>query len=173
MTEFFICTPENIHSKLRELREIGPSEADFSDLLIDDKDQSIWLLTRYETDFLEGGVDVLKKENALSTLQLIELAITSEFIEEVIGASLELYDRELEHKEMFREELVNQLKLIDLTQLTDFDKKRIEIIIYESSLYDPLNRREIIGKSMAEIEEDSLFYRRISGVANTILKTIK
>lgn len=173
MTEFFICVPEKIQNKLRKLRKTGTSENDFTDLLTDDIDQSIWLLTRYETDFLEGGVDVLKRENGLSISQLIELAITSKFIEEVIGASLELYNRELQDGDVFREELVNRLALLDLTQLTDFDKKRLEIIIYESSLYDPLNRREVIGKSMSEIEEDAFFYRRISAVAQTILKTIK
>jgi hypothetical protein len=173
MTKFFICIPKNIQTKLRELRKVGSSENDFTDLFTDNTDQSTWLLTRYETDFLEGGVDVLKRENELSISELIELAITSQFIEEVIGASLELYDREAQDGDIFREELVNRLALLDLTNLTDFDKKRIEIIIYESSIYDPLNRREIIGKSMAEIEEDASFYRRISGAAKTILKMIK
>lgn len=173
MTKFFICIPESIQNKLGELRKIGPAENDFTDLFIDDTDQSIWLLTRYETDFFEDGIDVLKRESGLSISQLIELAVTSSFVEEVIGASLELYDREAQNGDVFREELVHRLALLDFTKLTDFDKKRIEIIIYESSIYDPLNRREIIGKSMVEIEEDAFFYRRISGAAKTILKAIK
>ena len=62
---------------------------------------------------------------------------------------------------------------IDVVNCNGFEKERLNIIIYESSLYDKTNLRPIVGKHYTEIEKDADYYRTISEKAKTILDLIK
>jgi len=91
---------------------------------------------------------------------------------DIIGASLELSEREKINKDDFRSKLLDKLLQVDTSNLSDFEKERLKIIIYESALYDATNRRNIVGKHFTEIEKDADYFRTISEKAKTILAII-
>lgn len=86
-----------------------------------------------------------------------------------IGASMELLEREKLRNEDFRVMLLNKLLQPDISLLTDFEKERIRVIIYESELFDATNRRKITGKHFTEIKNDADYYKTIAQKANEIL----
>jgi hypothetical protein len=61
---------------------------------------------------------------------------------------------------------------VNTSNLTDFEKNRLKIIIYESDLYDATNRRNIVGKHFTEIESDADYYRTAAQKAKSILESI-
>ncbi len=105
--------------------------------------------------------------------ELINIAMTSMDKENIIGASLELSDREKYRKEEFRSSLVSRLLEVDTSEVNEFEKERLKIIIYESDLYNGTNRREIIGKHFTEIQNDADYFTSNALKAMTILSNIK
>ncbi|MBX9782894.1 MAG: hypothetical protein K2X48_06360, partial [Chitinophagaceae bacterium] len=63
--------------------------------------------------------------------------------------------------------------LIDTSNLSDFEKERLKIIIYESDLYDATNRRDIVGKHFTEIQNDADYFRTNAQKAKDILADIQ
>jgi hypothetical protein len=49
----------------------------------------------------------------------------------------------------------------------------VKTIIYESGLFNPTNRKEIVGKHWTEIKKEADFYKGISEKANSILKKVE
>ena len=98
--------------------------------------------------------------------------MTSIDTNDIIGASLELSERERYRKEDFRAKLLSQLLQVDTSNLTDFEKERLKIIIYESDLYDATNRRDIVGKHFTEIQNDADYFRTNAQKAKSILADI-
>lgn len=172
MTEFFICNPKNVHSKLQSLTKTGTSVEGWTDYFIDKKTNENWLLTQYNSEYQGGGITVLKRLPEQTIEELINIAMTSLDTNNVIGASLELSERERHRKEDFRLELLNHLLQIDTSNLSDFEKERIKIIVYESDLYDATNRRDIVGKHYTEIQNDAEYYRAIAEKAKAILTKV-
>ena len=127
----------------------------------------------YHSEYQGGGLSVLKRLPEAMTIEaLIDIAMTSNDENDIIGASLELSEREKNANQQFRNKLLDRLLIIDISTLTDFEKERIRMIIYESELYDPTNRCNIIGKSHFEIQEDASYYRMISEKAKEVLAGI-
>jgi len=94
----------------------------------------------------------------------------------IAGASIFLYSNEEYDKIDFRQKLIIELeKFCDQKNyvFNAFDMKRLKTIIYETSLYDPTNRRPVKSKHYTEIDEDSNYYSDISKRAKRILKYIK
>lgn len=61
---------------------------------------------------------------------------------------------------------------VDTSNLADFEKERLKIIIYESDLYDATNRRDILGKHFTEIQSDADYYKTTADKAKGILAKI-
>jgi hypothetical protein len=169
MYQFFICNQSEIESKLKTLSKKGTSAESWTDYYYDKNSNEEWLLTRYNSEYHGGGVSVLKILPEPSVEDLIDIAMTSLDKNDIIGASLELSEREKVNKDDFRSKLLDKLLQIDSTGLNDFEKERLKIIIYESDLYDATNRRNIVGKHFTEIEKDADYFRTISEKAKIIL----
>jgi hypothetical protein len=114
----------------------------------------------------------LKRLPEPSTEELIDIALTSSDRNDIIGASLELSERERYNKVDFREQLLNRLLKTDTSNLDEFEKERFRLVIYESDLYDPTNRRNIVGKHYSEIQMDADYYGTISEKAKKLLNRI-
>lgn len=172
MTEFFICNQDNVNSKIQTLTKKGTSVDGWTEDYVDEDTNENWLLTRYNSEYHGGGVPVLKKLPEPTIDKLIDIAITSYDTNNIIGASLELCEREKFNKENFRDKLISRLLQVDTSNLSDFEKERLKIIIYESDLYDATNRRNIVGKHFTEIQIDAEYYRTIADKAKEILANI-
>jgi hypothetical protein len=172
MRQFFICNQEDVHSKLLKLTKTGTSDDGWTEFYLDETLSEEWRLTRFNSEYHGGGIPVLKKIPEPTIEQLIDIAMTSTDKNNIIGASLELSERERHNKEDFRSKLIERLLTIDTSKLTDFEKERLKIIVYESGLYDATNRRNIVGKHFTEIQNDADYYRTISEQAKNILNNI-
>lgn len=172
MPLFFICNQNQVESRLKSLTKTGASEDGWTQYYMDNNTKEEWLFTTYESEFHGGGIPVLKRLSEPTIEELIEIALTSNDRNDIIGASLELLERERYNKEDFRQQLLNRLEQIDTSNLTEFEKERYKLIIYESDLYDATNRRDIVGKHFSEIQKDADYYHTIAGKAKKILANI-
>jgi hypothetical protein len=81
-----------------------------------------------------------------TTEEMIEIALTSDDHDEVEGASHRLFFEEEEEKKDFRPRLVERLQAIDISGLSNEDKKRLRTVIVNTNLSDQRNKREVIGR---------------------------
>lgn len=172
MYQFFICNEDEVEIKLKTLAKTGTSVDGWTHYYVDRDSNEEWHLTRYDSEYHGGGVPVLKRLPEPTIEELINIALTSADTNDIIGASLELSERERYKKEDFRDKLLNRLLQVNTSNLTDFEKERLKIIIYESDLYDATNRRGIVGKHFAEIDNDADYYRKTAQKAKDILADI-
>jgi len=172
MHRFFICSESEVDFKLKTLAKTETSVDGWTVHYQDMNTNEKWVLTRYHSEYQGGGVPVLKRLPEPTIEQLIDIAMTSFDKNDIVGASLELSEREKYQKEDFRGQLLDLLMRVDTSDLNIFEKERLRIIIYESNLYDSTNRREIVGKHFSEIESDANYYRIISQKAKSILLAI-
>ncbi|WP_207430895.1 hypothetical protein [Sabulibacter ruber] len=131
-----------------------------------------WLKYQINSEYHGAGQINLIQLPEPTTTELIEIALTSEFEDEASAAAIRLRDNEQYLDTGFRQELINRLKKIELKQLTDREIQRIRMVISYSELDHIENRREIIGKSYQEIEEDSRFFKSMAEEAYSILKRL-
>ena len=113
-------------------------------------------------DTYEDGIG-LRKHPYPSTEEIIRIALVTEYMDEVNGASGLLLERELDNVE-FREQLLDEIE----KRIDEISKERYDIIYDRAELYDVTNRREIVGKHYTEIEADALHYNQMSKKAKTI-----
>jgi hypothetical protein len=172
MHQFFICNQDEVEAKLKTLTKTGTSTDGWTHYYINNNSKEEWHLTRYDSEYHGGGVPVLKRIPEPTLEELIDIAMISAETNDIIGASVELSEREKYKKEDFRDKLLNRLLQVDTSNLADFEKERLKIIIYESDLYDAKNRRNIVGKHFTEIESDADYYRTAAQKAKIILENI-
>lgn len=172
MIPVFISDSEKIDKKIKSLKEVKISKGGWIKRYIDERTKEEWVLSFYHAEMHGNGFPVLKKLPHLSINNLIELALSSKNIDEIRCASFELQEREKFHNSDFRDYLIQKLNQIDTSNLPLSEKERLTIIIKNSTLDDPINRRTIVGKHYTEIAKDAEHYRSISDKANKILNNI-
>ena len=172
MAQSLICDEELINSKLKELQEVETSKDGTDSFFIDPIIREPWILTSYESDRLDCDIRVLMKAE-LSSKDLIDIALTSEDEKVIAVAAMTLKYKEEHEKSEFRHELINKLETLNNIDLSKEERMRIELIIYESNLYDGTNRRSIMGKHYTEIKKDALFYQEPADIAKKILELIR
>lgn len=165
----FICNQDEIASKLKTLIKTDVTDNGWTHHYTDQATNEKWLLTHYHSEYHGGGVAVLKRLPELEVLELINIAMTSGDANDITGASIELLEREKNKKEDFRDQLLSCLLQTEISNLTQFERERFKTIIYESELYSPRNRRDIMGKHFTEIDKDVAYFRSISQKAKQIL----
>ena len=168
MQRFFICNQDEVENKLKALTKTGTSDDGWTHYYQDNIEK--WLLTSFNSEHHGGGLPVLKRLPEPTIDELIDIALTSFDTNDIIGASLELSEREKYNKVDFRDKLLNKLLQIDTSKLADFEKTRLKLIINKSDLCDATNRRDIVGKHLTEIQSDANYFRTISQKALKILE---
>lgn len=174
--KYFIVGRKDIDEKKRSL-SLTSTESDGGEQHFEDPNtHEKWIEYRIEPEYHGGGYPMLVKQPEPTTSELVKIAMDSDNLEEVAGASVFLYTNEKYDKVDFREELMNgiedyfQRKQVDLTE---FEKRKMNTIIYESNLYDSTNRRNTLGKHFSEVEKDYQYFKRISERAKRILDQTK
>ena len=173
MIQHYICNQEDIQSKLEVLTKTESLEDGWTTSYLDLETKEKWILTRYNSENHGGGTAILKRLPQPTIEELIEIAITAEDKNNIMGASIELSERERFNKEDFRERLLLKMLNYDIPKLSHFNRERIKIIIQETRLYDLTNQRNIVGKHFTEIQTDAEYYRSISQKAKDILADIE
>jgi hypothetical protein len=107
-----------------------------------------------------------------TTEEIIETALTSDDHDEVQGAAHRLLFEEEEEMKDFRPGLVKQLQTIDIAKLSTEDNKRIRAIILNTHLIDKQNKREVVGKSISEVQTDADYFASVGQFAETLLNQI-
>jgi hypothetical protein len=107
-----------------------------------------------------------------TTEEIIETALTSDDHDEVQGAAHRLLIEEEEEMKDFRPGLVKQLQTIDIAKLSTEDNKRIRAIILNTHLIDKQNKREVVGKSISEVQTDADYFASVGQFAETLLNQI-
>jgi len=125
---------------------------------IDEETGNKWLYYRVDTYLQGGGYPIFALQPLPDTKRLIQLSLLSENDDEVFAACRTLVDNELTKKIDFRSDLIHELEHID-------DNQRRQRIVELTTLDSASNRREILGKTLEEINLDANYYRSIAARA--------
>jgi hypothetical protein len=159
---FFIAEPSLIKEMEETFSALSMEEDTLSKTYLNKVTGERWLSYTLDSSSHSGGTHVFGKLPLPGTDKLIDLAVTSQFEDEVFAASRTLVENE-ETKEIdFRLGLISRLEQMN-------NKSRQISIIEYTDLDSPLNRREIIGKSYDEVSADSKYFRDISDRAKKLM----
>jgi hypothetical protein len=171
-TRIFYGTNLLVEQKTAELTEIETLDEGWTIKYLDQSTGEHWL--KYTVDPDRGyHFNLMRTTPELGTSQLIDLALNSEFPDEARAAAYKLHlDEVSEHKE-YRTELLEQIKKIYLDSKSPERKRSLADVIRASQLLDRVNSRELIGKSMSEIELDAKFFQRTAKEAQEIIEKLE
>ncbi|OKL41877.1 Imm27 family immunity protein [Pontibacter flavimaris] len=119
-----------------------------------------------------GGYQLLIRLPLPSTEELIGAAILSPHEDEAVAAIMRLLEEEAVEQKDFREQLLERLEGLDLASINADQKKRLREIITLTSLADPMNRREVFGKTAGQLEADVAYFGAISERARQLLQKL-
>ena len=108
-----------------------------------------------------------------TTKEMIEIALTSDDHDEVEGAASRLLIEEEDEMKDFRPSLVERLQVIDVTGLSNENRKRIKTIILNTDLADSQNKREVVEKSIGEVQADGDYFTSVGKFAENLLNQIE
>jgi len=150
------------------LEQIEILDGGWSTRYVDKKSGVEWL--KYTVDPERGYYyNLVQSKPALTTDDLLEIAFSSSYIDEVVAAANRLYHTD----DNFREQLLNKLHEIIKKPLSNYDKERIKNIILAARLNDKSNRKDILGKHYTEVFADADYFIKISNQASDILAKLK
>ncbi len=119
-----------------------------------------------------GGYELLIRLPLPTTQELIGLAILSPHEDEAVAAIMRLLEEEAVEQKDFREQLVQQLEELTGESITQEQKQRIREIITLTSLGDPMNKREVLGKTAAQVQADVVYFEAVSERARQLLRDL-
>lgn len=176
ITPQFIVNREIIEAKRKTLQQSSVESDGWEIHYIDQSTHEKWIEYRMEPEYHGGGYPIFVKLPLPNTEQLIEIAMESNSLDEIAGASVFIYTNEEYDEVEFRNDLATKLEEYyqqRIDRLTEFDIKKIETIIYETSLSNGTNRKPTMGKHFSEIEKDYEYYKNNAERAKRILTEIK
>jgi hypothetical protein len=152
------------------LTKIETLDGGWATKYLDEQKGQYWL--KYVID--EKGLfqNLMFISPAPTTDELIDIALTSGYPDEISAAATHLHLEEQNQGNEFREKLVANIKQIDLLTLDQFEKNRLKVIVRASRLIGGVNRREILNKSYSEILKDAEYVNNLSIEAQKILDKI-
>lgn len=157
---------------LKGLTKVEISDNGWSTKYLDNKTGKHWLNYQVESEYHGGGSSILIQLPEPSTTELINIAFTSANEDEVVAASLRLRDNEQYYHKDFRQELIDKLNQVELYDLSFVEKQRLVTIIEYSELDSNINRREILNKTLEQIQMDADYFKTIAMQADTILRRL-
>lgn len=144
-----------------ELIENNPVE--WTKTYLDTETDFKWLCFYIDTEYHGGGSPVFGKLPLPDTNELIKIALTSEYEDEVFAACKTLTEKEKIENCDFRKMLIDKLEML-------IDKNRRIKIIEFTALDFAINRQVTIGKTFDQIESDFKIYREIADRAKKLKK---
>ncbi|SCY14143.1 hypothetical protein SAMN05192588_1351 [Nonlabens sp. Hel1_33_55] len=165
-------TNKHVDDFTKSLVKIETFDSGWSIKYLDEKKNETWL--RYVIDLDRGYFySLMLIEPRLNTEELIEIALNSEYNDEVHASAVRLMLDEKENYLPYRQQLIERVEEYTIPKLKKGEKKRIKTIIQSAELISEWNRREILGKHISEINQDAKFFNHISYKAKEILEKIK
>lgn len=155
---------------LPQFELMGTAEGGYAAVYKDPLTNSFWLKYYATAAKQGGGYLTLMRLPAPPTDKLIELAISSVYEDEAVAAVLRLLDEEAIEKKDFRLELIGKLE--QAVEEDSVKAERIFKIIKFASLTDPMNKRELLGKTAAQLQEDANYFKGIAERAERLLKQL-
>lgn len=119
-----------------------------------------------------GGYELLIRLPLPSTEELISVAVASAHEDEAVAAVMRLLEEEAVEQKIFREQLVQQLEEMDLASMDQEQKQRLRKVITLTSLTDPMNKREVLGKTAAQVQADVAYFEAVSERARQLLRRL-
>jgi hypothetical protein len=161
LTQHLIADAERIEQLRERFTLVDKDNTNWTATYIDNDTGDKWLYYRVDTYLQGGGYPILGRQPLPDTKQLINLSLFSESDDEIFAACRTLVDQEEIKKIDFRADLIYGLENIN-------DKQRQEKVIKLTGLDSALNRQEILGKTVAQIDFDAKYYKDIADRANKI-----
>ena len=172
----FIVNKDKIKEKRKSLTQTSVEDDGWEIHYVDQYTNEEWIEYQMEPEYHGGEYPMLVKQPLPKTNDLIEIALGSNSLDEIAGVSVFIFTNEQYDKTEFRDKLIDAIEGFyekENGELTEFDTKKLETVIYETSLSDSTNRKPIMGKHYTEIEQDHKYYLEIAGRAKKILNQIK
>lgn len=154
-SDFFLIDKKKIDEFLPKLEIVENNEEEYTKIF-KDKIGRVWQLTDYWIDTLNKNILSLYCVSFIDFKSLFKIISESNNFDEIAVASTLIYFRKFDYADENREILLNHLESIFMK--SEFDNKKILLVIGETELYDSTNKREILGKSYAEIQADYNYY---------------
>ncbi|GAB3530743.1 hypothetical protein GCM10027443_11960 [Pontibacter brevis] len=138
------------------------------------QDSGTFWMKCYATAAAEGGgYLILVKLPLPTTAELIKIAVHSPYEDEAVAAVFRLLDEEKIEEKDFRLQLLGAIDRLPLPDLVIEQKKRIERIITLAALNSPDNRREVLHKSNAAVQQDAAYFKDVAERAKRVLEQLK
>jgi len=164
----FIEDQDLVKKMLKRLTPLNESSGWQCELFIDKTTNQKWEKYLFELfDADDDGIG-LRRYPYPSIEEIIRVALTSKYFDEIDGASGLLLNMEYDKIE-FRDMLLSEIE----KNINDINEDRFEIIYNRAELYDTLNKREILGKHYTEIEKDAEHFKELMTKAERLRQRIK
>jgi len=160
-TKWLIADDSIIEQLKKQMQFVDRDNANWTETYLDNNTGVKWLYYRVNTELQGGGYPILGRLPLPDKVQLIELALFSESEDEVFAACRTLTDNEEILKIDFREDLINRLENIN-------DNQRQNRVIKLTGLDSGMNRREILGKRLDQVNSDSSYFKNIADRAEKL-----
>lgn len=119
-----------------------------------------------------GGYELLIRLPLPSTDELVAVAIETSHEDEAVAAVMRLLEEEAVEQKDFREQLVQRLEELYLQSMAPEQKQRLRKVITLTSLADPMNKREVLGKTPAQVQVDVAYFEAVSERARQLLRRL-
>lgn len=146
------------------------AEGGYAAVYKDPLTNSFWLKYYATTATQGGGYLTLMRLPAPSTEKIISIALNTVFEDEAVAAVLRLLDEEAIEKKDFRLQLLEQLE--QAVENNTVAAERIFKIAKFANLTDPLNKREVLGKTAAQVQADAAYFSGIAERTERLLKQV-
>jgi hypothetical protein len=163
MKRQLISDQQEIEQLKQKFQFIGKDIENWTETYLDNNTGDKWLRYRVFGEMQGAGYQILGLLPLPDTNQLIELALFSENEDEISAACWTLTDNEETKKLDFRETLILGLENMH-------DNQRQKKIIKLTSLDSSINRREILGKTMEQVNLDYQYYKNIADKAVQLMR---
>lgn len=161
----------NASNFLKELTLLVSTNYQWTEKYVDLKTGKHWL--KYMIDRDTGRYyNLMLLTPKPKTNEIIDIAFSSMDYDEVEGAAHRLLIEEDDEKIDFRPAVLGRIKKLDISQLNEFEKKRIKAIILNGHLTDKTNKREAAGKDFSEIQKDEDFFKELADYSEEIFKQL-
>jgi hypothetical protein len=159
-----------INAFVQKLTKVESLDGGWSTKYIDKETGFYWL--KYIDDDRSSSENLMFISPPPTTHDLIQIALTSKYPDEVSAAAARLSIEEQFDEKEFRQMLMDRLNNVDTARLDKTERDRIKTIIEASKLTGRVNKREILGKHFSEIEKDAAFFNSIADNAANILSRL-
>jgi hypothetical protein len=146
------------------------AEGGYAAVYKDPLTNSFWLKYYATAAVQGGGFLTLMRLPAPSIEKLIDIATHTIFEDEAVAAVLRLLDEEAIEKKDFRHLLIEKLE--QAVEEASTQAERVMKIIKFAHLADPTNKRDVVGKTAAQVQEDAAYFKGVAARAAQLLKRL-